>query len=81
MIDLVWTSPISNPTTTNKVDTDIKNSEDSQYFQPPPQKNNATELRDKNTKTTRVHIKVHIFLLQQSPLTTTTSLKIPPSVK
>ena len=44
-------------------------------------KNSATELRDINTETTKVHIKLHAFLLQNSPLNTRTPLKIPPSIK
>ena len=42
MIYLIWTSPVSNLTTTNKVDTNINNNEDSQNFATPKKNNSAT---------------------------------------
>ena len=38
MIALIWTSPVSNLTTKNKVDTDVNNNEESQYFKTPKEK-------------------------------------------
>ena len=35
MIAIIWPSPVSNLTTTNKVDTDVKNDDDSQSFANP----------------------------------------------
>ena len=38
MVDLTWPSPISNLTTTEMIDTDVKNTDDSQYVSTPRKK-------------------------------------------
>ena len=42
MIAIIWPSPISNLTTTNKVDTDVRNYDDSQYFETPRKHNQSS---------------------------------------
>ena len=42
MIAIIWPSPVSNLTTTNKVDTDVKNNDDSQYYATPKKQNHIS---------------------------------------
>ena len=73
MIALICPSPVSNLTTTNKVDTDVRNDDNSQSFVPPRKHNHsATELCDKNNTTTHIQLKLHTNLFQRSPLTPNT---------
>ena len=75
-------SPVSNITTTNQVDTDVKNDEDIHYFATPRKHNHSTpSISDKNTTTTRVQYDFNPPLSQQSPSTPTTSIKLPTSGK
>ena len=78
MISLNEPPPLSNLTTTNQADTDVKNDIDSQYFATPIKRNHrTTEIRYTNTKTTRVRLKFQFpRLYQQIPSTPTTSLKL-----
>ena len=79
MIAIIWPSPVSNPTTTNKVDTDVKNYEDSQSFATTIKHNHSKKLLcGKTTTTTQGNIKLHTRLCQQSPLTPKSPLKFPP---
>ena len=60
----------------------ILKNEDSHYFVTPKEQNNsAAALRETNAKTNKANIKLHTFILQQSPSTTTKPMKITPSVK
>ena len=60
MIDIIFPSPVSNLTTTNKVDTNVKNDYNSQSFSTPRNLNHsATELYGTHTRTTQVQIKVN----------------------
>ena len=60
MVDFVRTSPVSNLTTTNKVDTDGDHDYGSQYFSTTRNQNKSpTGLHDKNNTTTQFHINVH----------------------
>ena len=74
MIDHNQPSPVSNLTTTNHVDNDANNDEDSQYFEIHQKHNHiATEIHDTNNTTSLVQIKVHPRIFQWSPSTPTTS--------
>ena len=55
VISIISTYPASNLTTTNKVDTDINNDDESQSFQNPRKINHSgMELRDDSTPNTQV---------------------------
>ena len=82
MIALNQPSPVSNLITTNKVDTDVNNDDDSQSFETPRKHNHSdTEINDTNNITSKVHLKLHQIIYQEIPSTTTRSLKLPPSGK
>ena len=82
MIKLNKASPVSNLITTNQVDTDVNNDDDSQYFATPQKRNHsATEICDTNNKTAQVQIKLNHHLCQLSPSTLPKSLKPPTSGK
>ena len=75
-------SPVSNPTTTNQVDTDFKNYYDTQYFATLRKYNHVTpEIPDTTTTMTPFQPTVHSRLRQTSASNPTTSLKLPLSVK
>ena len=60
MIFLTQTSPVSNLTTTDKVDTDVNKNDDSRPFDTPIKHNHsASKLCDKNNMNTQVHPKVY----------------------
>ena len=59
MISIIFTCLSSNLTTTNKVDTDINNDDESQSFQNPRKINHGgMEIRDNSTPNTQVQLKV-----------------------
>ena len=64
------TSPVSNLTTTNKVDTDINIDNNIQTFSAPRKHNHSTpEIPDSTTTTTLVRPNVHYCLIQKSSST------------
>ena len=79
IIATIWTTTLSNLTTTNKDDTDVKNDDNSESFANPRENNHsATELSDNNTKISQVKIEFNPLQCQQISLTQTTALKLPP---
>ena len=79
MVDFNWPELVSNLTTTNEVDDDVKKDDGSQSFENTIKQNHsANKICDTNTTTTQVQIKFHSHLCQQITSTTTTSLTLPP---
>ena len=75
-------SPVSNPTTTYQVDTDVNNDGYTNYYATPRKQNYCTpEINDTNTKTNQVQPTLHPRLLEQSHSTPTAPLKLTPSGK
>ena len=80
IIATIWTTTLSNLTTTNKDDTDVKNDDNSESFANPRENNHsATELSDTNTTTDWVKLEFNPCQHQNSTLNQTTPLKLSPS--
>ena len=76
MISLNWSSPVSNLTTKNQVNTGVNNYKDPQYFATTQKQiHSDTEIGDTKNTTSRVQFKVCTRLCQHIPLTPTTSFK------
>ena len=75
-------SSVSNLTTKNQVDTDSNNDDNIHFFANTRKHNYVTpEIRETSTKTTPVQPNVYYHLFQMSSSTSTTSLKLRPSIK
>ena len=75
-------SPVPNLTTTNQVDTDNNNDDDTNYVATPIKHNHSTpEITETTATANMVQDAVNSRLFQMSPSTSTTSLKLSPYVK
>ena len=75
-------SHLSHLTTTNQVDTDRKNDDETQYFATPRNQYHSTpEIHETTTTTNPVWPNVHSHLCQNSSSTSTASSKLLPSGK
>ena len=82
VIDHKQPSPVSNLSTTKQFDTDSKNYDITHSFATPIEHNHVTlEKPETTTTNTPVQTNVYSRLFQMSSSTSTTSLKLPPSVK
>ena len=67
MLDCNRPTSVSKLSCTNKVDNDVNNNDDGQYFATPIKHNHsATTIRDTNTTTEQVQFEVNLRLCQKS---------------
>ena len=77
MLDCNCPTSVSKLSRTNKVDNDVNNNDDGQYFATPIKHNHsATTIRDTNTTTEQVQFEVHQRLCQKSCSVTKKTFKI-----
>ena len=79
MIAPNWPLHVSNLSTTNQVDTDVNNDDNSQCFETPRKNHRATEMHDTNTTATMAQVKSNPPSMLTDSFNANNIIKIPPS--